>query len=1351
MNVKIKEAAGLVCAVCLLICGLRTVLFASAAESGLKASLDGAPANYFDSPYAKVMYFANHSSDLLVINIMDFCGDYNSQIAVSRLLENIEASGKEVEIYVEGAYEKVDLSYLKELSGKPFFNALSAAFLKGGQITGAESFALRKPGRILLPLEDKNVYLKNFRDNSVLLKDRQNILRAAEKYFSAAEKSLNALFGHDGSVFKSGLFKYKKEYENGRIKRDLFEKKIVGYAVKFGIDIDYKNLYPNFYNSASASGNFNELFLKTEEENIVWEILKRRASSAAESIAIEHGRILSRVKKLLQGVISSYEYESLVKDNPDINSLFKRYAGAKLPDEILNFYNLSKEFYAVNSARNKIFIEKAGIPFFYGTQSGKSGSMSESFSKASKIKVLISQSYHCQGLSELLNERKVSNIAISPKYISGAGQSKRMRPQLLEDFSVLAAQKALNPEALIVKNGDLVLPELCSEALGYETLAFFNSLSRRAKDEALNAYLAALIKKVNSLVLADNKIKSLNITFVDKTFTSYIIMVRVQKENGQTLEQIYESYKTSGDSQFKIAQSLQKFLSFFKFPQKSAYLYYESLKNIEYVSKKIEAFVLFFSGGAGFDDYELLAPEIKNSLTVLFYNSSLALKNAKQEDKELSKELAGKIKRVCAQSFRLVNEGFGKVKNLYGIYCAANNLNKLLKSNKIEIPEKLSAWKSGYYYDGKKAYRRILPYVEKYVSNVSVKDSPIFAFAAEGFKVLGASGKDANLEDEVFLAIKDRYFKKVFAKQGMKAAAALQYLNVQTLEALNFLPQTGVKSAREKHSALIRSLIALQTVAQYAPAYNVEEIILNANAVFASNCSPENFWFKNIYENAFIKAAADTGLRDVSQDKIYRDMAGDFLISVAEDISLNLQIRRQAILRLKDFNNGKTQAALSSIKTPELILYAEPVLFDLKRRQAKDLIFSDLNLYLEKFLTASAYEKEIYGAAALDVLFSAQANKNIKSGLVKKLKEMPEEFLRLFKKVPGFFAQASGAADGALSYNAFVISNEENAAAAARGLKLRGFEPLVLVNRENLGKKDFYFAGFSESGLYPVFFESILAPNIVKTRLAGAAEFFGSGYFSEVFSNFITGSERNFWRPEKSGFAFNTLPLSASLIESVKKADIIFAGLCDFTVDLAPWLSFPDLSSALSSNKKAVKVLISNPFNDGGSVTVWKYLAVDFIENVSGMRFEKLFNRVVSWSSGNKDYKNFNGISFSGLKTLKERKVSFQLFDYGDAQNAVLHLPDKNVSEKEFEFVPLSKKEAARLWTLGIIRSFEEYKYIQAPENFDIFFKTVKRGNKIFTKCFYVCSPAADPSKNEDTLRQWLKKESPYLLWNKLL
>ena len=550
----------------------------------------------FDSPYAKITSFANHMSDTIVINIQDYHGDYATQIAISKLLERIYNSGKKTEIYLEGAYKEVDLSYLENSKNIAGYNEFTDMLLRTGKITGAEFFGLKNKKIKLNGLEDKELYLKNFETLSYLIANRENALLSFNIFYNKAEKSILKDFDKN----KKKLIKARKRHEAGKMGHEKYIKALLKYSGETLSTV--KNKYPNIYHTVSLyslkeeinlkKANSEMLMFKTflqkelpykeyvrienaedrmyllgqiyknysfqtaeltkffkytgfqnslnsaalvkEESDMFWDILQKGKSIQRQGA--QYLRILDYSGKLINGSVLSYEYDHLVKNDGLFRSVFFKYTGAGLPADAEIYYNLSKEFYDINGQRNGVFIEKAGLKKNENKKTA-ANDVSRAFANASTVKVLITGGYHSEGLAGLLDDSGISYMVFTPNI---SAVDKETQPlyentiKLQSEIIFSAFQKFLNMIDILVVNGDLDFKKFCANFLDYDTVNFFLSRGNEGEKQ-LEEYINAFAGQINEFLPDDSKIKDINVQIIKQNSKNYTLVAAKKKEDGNVV------------------------------------------------------------------------------------------------------------------------------------------------------------------------------------------------------------------------------------------------------------------------------------------------------------------------------------------------------------------------------------------------------------------------------------------------------------------------------------------------------------------------------------------------------------------------------------------------------------------------------------------------------------------------------------------------------------------------------------------------------------------------------------------------------------------------------------------------
>lgn len=559
----------------------------------------------FGAPHAKITSFANLESDTLVINIQDYHSDYETQTSIKNLLNEIYSSGKNIEIYLEGAYKEPDLSHLQGMENLPQFDSFADMLLKNGKITGAELFSLKNGNVKLNGLEDLNLYLKNLKNLSYLLSERDEVLSDFGVYFNETNKKIISMSERGNKK----LYGIKQKYDKGKTSHKKYISSLLKFAKKNNLDI--KKSYPNIYKSdmlyslesginfkkvsSDMSGflsfiksilsykdymqiessedkfyilgkiyrdysfktpeltkffqytdykeTMNSTLLFQEENDLFWNIMNLQCSSSFQKQGAEYLRVLDYSYRLLKGEIVSYEYDYLSRNNEIFENAFGKYIGVPLSSGIKKYYDVSKEFYDINDKRNLIFIEKAGISENSAPRKGIKNAF-HAFSGASSVKILVTGGYHSEGLAELLKQKGVSYIVFTPEISSTDARSKNLYEDSIKiqaKAAFSAFQKFLNSKDIIFVNNIFNVQNFCDIMLDYGTVSFFADQKEKGED-IFGQFTAGLVERANRGIPQANRINSIDIEIVSKEKNSFSLIVAVEFANGTVEKKLYNSF-----------------------------------------------------------------------------------------------------------------------------------------------------------------------------------------------------------------------------------------------------------------------------------------------------------------------------------------------------------------------------------------------------------------------------------------------------------------------------------------------------------------------------------------------------------------------------------------------------------------------------------------------------------------------------------------------------------------------------------------------------------------------------------------------------------------------------------------
>jgi len=169
------------------------------------------------------------NSDTTVINIQDLHNNKEVQDNICRLLEKLNKTNNNLEIYIEGASDSVDYNKIFSEMKPENAYALMKALYSDDKISGAEFFGFENK-KILKPTEQKNIYDENIQNYYFLIKNKQKINELLTKKYENI-RTLDYFLLKDQRKF----LKFYNAYLNKKISAEQFYKKVLFELDKRGI------------------------------------------------------------------------------------------------------------------------------------------------------------------------------------------------------------------------------------------------------------------------------------------------------------------------------------------------------------------------------------------------------------------------------------------------------------------------------------------------------------------------------------------------------------------------------------------------------------------------------------------------------------------------------------------------------------------------------------------------------------------------------------------------------------------------------------------------------------------------------------------------------------------------------------------------------------------------------------------------------------------------------------------------------------------------------------------------------------------------------------------------------------
>lgn len=387
----------------------------------------------------------------------------------------------------------------------------------------------------------KSKYLKSKNKQfDKLLKQFENQEIPQEQFiielFNYAKKNNISLKNYKNLQVYLSLFDYS--VNNKKIQKELVEllaniKKILSYSEynklvkltsnftdvqKLGLfvkeicidnNINLSKKYPNvnkLFALKEQSLKYNPIELVKEERKLI-DVLRTYLSETETELEISY---ISDFEQFYKGYLTAsltaiqWEYVKLGLDK--FKELYAKYSVSNDIEELENYSRLLTKFYDVNTERNNIFIQKMGLSNKSVSPIHPFAHSPDIFSKAKNIIVLVAGGYHTDGINEILNQKGVSNITITPNITNSTQKSRA-------EYEYLAQQQAMSIKQMIA------LGLISNETPREQVLTIALSLLKNSNLDGININILAqqlnqiFSQNINiSLVEDGNK---LEITFDD--------------------------------------------------------------------------------------------------------------------------------------------------------------------------------------------------------------------------------------------------------------------------------------------------------------------------------------------------------------------------------------------------------------------------------------------------------------------------------------------------------------------------------------------------------------------------------------------------------------------------------------------------------------------------------------------------------------------------------------------------------------------------------------------------------------------------------------------------------------------
>lgn len=263
--------------------------------------------------------------------------------------------------------------------------------------------------------------------------------------------------------------------------------------------IDMPASYPEltkFLKSNALANTINPLEL-LKEERILLNSLRQAFSANETEYEISFlTDFYSVFKDFMTNKLTAANYEYFSSKERQFINIYSKYS----PVDRMKFLSQDIEkldrYYSANNQRNEIFLSN----ILNGTVLGQSeNGGGDIFKQAREIKVVISGGYHTKGLTELLTDRKISCVTITPEVNSDINQSEK------EYSNIIKEQLAINTNAL-----SFTIASCTNDVTQFNNLinAGINLLGGTYSQELINKVVAemkAIVKEPMSVIYSGKR------------------------------------------------------------------------------------------------------------------------------------------------------------------------------------------------------------------------------------------------------------------------------------------------------------------------------------------------------------------------------------------------------------------------------------------------------------------------------------------------------------------------------------------------------------------------------------------------------------------------------------------------------------------------------------------------------------------------------------------------------------------------------------------------------------------------------------------------------------------------------
>ena len=255
----------------------------------------------FMLPYSYGQITSAHyaGTDRVIINIQDLHCHPKVQKNISNIIDSFDKRYGVKKIYLEGAYGKVDTSWINQKSKEYDIPDILDKMLETGRLTGAEYYsAISGKSGIINGLEEKEPYLENLKRFGDIVENQEKI----NLILNAMDESLDTLRQQYYTKRQYKLEELSKEYKEGTITPQRYYALLSKHIDRLGIDLSkYENTF-TYIMLLEMQKNLDYSKITNELQNLIL-LLRKNLAQSAYQMLVDNTDNFSKMDKLYGYVI----------------------------------------------------------------------------------------------------------------------------------------------------------------------------------------------------------------------------------------------------------------------------------------------------------------------------------------------------------------------------------------------------------------------------------------------------------------------------------------------------------------------------------------------------------------------------------------------------------------------------------------------------------------------------------------------------------------------------------------------------------------------------------------------------------------------------------------------------------------------------------------------------------------------------------------------------------------------------------------------------------------------------------------------------------------------------------------